>query len=56
MIEFINSNNFVLNWFTHDLFFAKHYRHYQRNRDTSVLVAPPFGRQTKMSWPDNDMI
>jgi hypothetical protein len=42
--------------FNHVRFFTQYYRHYQRNRDTFVLVASPFGRQTEMSWPDNDMI
>jgi len=26
------------------------------SRDKRFPVAPPFGRQTQMSWPDNDMI
>ena len=55
--QFTNSYSFVLNRFSnYDLFFAKRYRHYQRSRGCSALVASPFGRQTKMSWPDNDMI
>ena len=55
-LSILSINLFYGEFGCHDSFFAKHYRHYQRNTGTCIFVAPPFGRQTQMSWPDNDMI